>query len=204
MVDGIALPAGAVVQWSDASHARMDGAEMTPAAEVFGVRARYIRRFGERWSALLDDPATLDGWPCAASHAAFTGAGRLLSCTLARATSWQGWVLPERSDIDLKPDEQRLSATIWDAVLEAPGVGRLPDNVTFHDDGSIAEARYRWEAPLRIGGRLLRDDVRWNYNEGTSGQGRARVPVSVSGLLPEAEDTDQDEGRRVVVPLLAR
>ncbi len=205
VVDGIALPAGAVVQWADASHTRIEGVEMTPAAEVFGVRARYLLRFGEnRWSALLEDAATLDGWACAASHASFTTAGRLLSCTLARTTDWKGWVLPEGTEIDPEPDGRRLSATVWEAGLDAPGVGRLPYNVVFHDDGSVAEARYHREAPLRVGGSLLWDDVRWNYGAEARGQGRARVPVSVSGLPVEFADAFREEGRRVVVPLPTR
>ena len=194
VLDGAVLPAGTEVEWLDRSHSRIILARLPQPAEVLGVRTRYLRRDGDGgWIVALQGPHEIDGWPCTDGEVQLSAAGRLRGCALARPTPWQGWTLPERTEVHPMPSRHVLHLTVpWSTPLEmplvSPVVGPLPWLLSLNDDGSPEGANYDREAPHQVAGQPLSGDVRWEYDPATYGMGRERPPRRVSGsvYVPDA------------------
>lgn len=203
--DGAVLPAGTEIAWADRTRGRVSGASLRQPAEVLGVPTRHLYRDGDGgWVIYALEPRELDGWPCAAGHTQMAATGRLLGCTLSRATSWQGWTLPEHTSVDPLPSIRavRLTlrhATMLDRPLVSPVLGELPPLLVLNDDGSPSAAGYDRGAPHRVAGRELVGEVRWEYDPATYGMGRQRPPLRVSGYVHDPGGTGGADVRRHVV-----
>ena len=135
-------------------------------------------------------------------EAVLSGAAR--RCALSRATSWQGWTLPERTMVNPVPSVRAVRLTIntptrLDMPLESPVVGLLPASVMVNDDGSPSGAGYERDVPHLVAGQRLADDVRWHYDPATYGMGRERPPVAVSGFVHPPDGAGRAGVRRHVV-----
>lgn len=205
-VDGAVLPAGAEVEWDYPSQSRVAGAHLPQPVEILGVRTVHLYRDGDGgWIIYALEPRELDGWSCAEGHVQLTAQGRLRGCALSRATSWRGWALPERTQVDPIPSIRAVRLTLpystpLEMPLESPVVGRLPWLVMLNDDGSPSDADYEPEAPYVIAGRKLSGDVRWQYDPATYGMGRERLPITVSGFVSVPDGAGGVAKRHVVLP----
>lgn len=204
-LDGAVLPVGAEVAWEDRSRSRITSARLRTPAEILGVRTSYLWRDGDGgWVVSMLEPRELDGWPCAEGHVQLTAAGGLRDCALSRATAWQGWTLPERTAVNPLPSVRAVRLTLpyvtmLDMPLVSPVVGGLPWDVALNEDGSPWAAGYMRQAPYRVAGQELVDDVRWEYDPSTQGMGRDRPPVTVSGFVYDAKGAGGAGVRRHVV-----
>ncbi len=208
VVDGVALPAGARITWEDPARRRVLGVRFpapgdpptapnrpspVPVLGLPGVMSLY-RQGGDRWQADLDEPATVEGWPCG-RRVLLDAAGRLRGCELAKAVAWQGWTVPEGEEVALEPRGGAfLEVTAPQGAMVAPhGIGPLPGRQGFARDGALLEARYRREAPLRVpGGPALWGDVRFRHDPATQGTmpGRDRRPLAAEGGDPQDPASD--------------
>lgn len=204
-LDGAVLPAGAEVEWEDRSRSHITGARLPRPAEILGVRTSYLRRDGDGgWIISMLESRELDGWPCAEGMVQLTAAGHLCDCALSRATSWQGWILPERTMVNPVPSVRAVRLTIntatrLDMPLESPVVGLMPASVMLNDDGSPAGAGYERDVPHLVSGQRLADIVEWHYDPATYGMGRERPPVTVSGFVHPPDGAGGASARRHVV-----
>lgn len=190
--DGVTLPAGMRVRWRDAAHTRLDEAWAPRPVEVFGVPTRWVGRVsvgrvndgasdGE-WMLKPDGPAAVQGWPCAADLVFLRPDGSLVSCTLAEATAWQGWILPAGTSVDPDPLRGKLGLRFYAGSPVAREIGRaLPRRATLNADGSLDGAEFDDAAPLGVGDVAFTGEVRWRYDPATFGRGRDRPPVAVAG-----------------------
>lgn len=205
-LDGAVLPAGTEVEWEDHSHSRITAARLPEPAEILGVPTRYLRRDGDGgWIVAVLGTREIDGWPCAGGEVQLTAAGRLGDCVLSRATTWQGWTLPERTAVHPVPSVHGVNfglpwKTPLEMPLESPVLGPLPWLLGLNDDGSPSGAGYDQEAPHLVAGQRLWGDVRWEYDPATYGMGRERRPIRVSGFILVPDIAGRVARRHVVLP----
>jgi hypothetical protein len=187
-VDGLDLPAGADVRWTDASHAHVSGVHLPRPSSLFHLTVdESIEHDGQDgWSVHLAAPQEIDGWPCAVVGVDVTAAGRLIACTLSAEKRWEGWLLPAGTILNLNGYGDTVELVAPGSVLPAPEIGRpIPDTGSFrvNRDGSLHDAYFQSEQPYVIKGVALWNTVTWQYDVATFGKGRTRQPISVEGSL---------------------
>ncbi len=192
VVDGLALPAGTEVQWSNESRRHLRSANLPSPTPLLGLQLSFVSASddGQGWDVQMPSPPKIDGWTCDTKGLVQVSAqGRLRSCTLATARGWQGWTLPAGSLLELTaPDGEVGLALPMGASLPAPEIGHaIPatGQFRFNADGSLHDVYFDGKDPLVVRGVPLWNEVTWTYDPVTIGQGRRRRPTAVSGAVSE-------------------
>lgn len=204
-LDGITLPAGTRMGWTNASHTRWDSASFRRPLDFHGLPLRSMTRVAAGWYVSLAGPRRIEDWDCAEENVIVTGDGELVACRLSRDVTWKGWDLPRLAIVTLNRTERTI-------VVDLPYVGRvegrepgpsLPSPATLNDDGSPSSASYARDDPSRVAPVPLWGGVSWIYDPATLGQGRNRAPLALQGMTdapvsPEAGGTGRGWERVVV------
>ena len=190
VIDGITIPAGTQVTWTDASHTGLYAAFMRQPTTVFGFSTQYIHRDEElrrkhEWNIVLEQAKEISGWPCAVGDVRISPEGALRWCKLSRQAEWKGWTLPEKTGIELHGQDGSLKLSLPPRVaVFAREIGQPPSwwgNVSLNGDGSLDSVMLSGDKPFVACDTPLFDTVRWRYDVTTFGEGRARPPVAVTG-----------------------
>ena len=188
-IDGLALPPGTAVTWSDPSQTHLSQAVPPSPVSLFGLNVTSIQRtVDDGWAMQLAGAQSVAGWTCEPDLVELYADGRLRRCSLATAREWQGWPIPAATLVALDRPDQTVGLVFpTDQPVMASEIGRpLPSTgqITLNDDGSLDSVYFEPDAPLLSCGQTLWNTVRWQYDASTLGQGRARKPVAVSGASP--------------------
>lgn len=190
-IDGVTLPAGTLVSWTDSSHAHIESATPPGPADVLGVTVIWLQRDQpDSWRIRLDADRSIDGWTCQPDLVGIAADGHLRSCTLAAARQWNGWPIPAATLLSLERPDRIVGLVLpeHDPVM-APEIDRpLPNTgqMTINPDGSLDSVYLQQDAPLTVCGTPLWNTLRWEYAADTFGRGRARPAVILHGALVEA------------------
>ncbi|WP_376099877.1 hypothetical protein ACE7GA_12605 [Roseomonas sp. CCTCC AB2023176] len=205
--DGMTFPAGTHVTWSTPAHTHWTSASFPQPVKFHGLSLRGITRQAGTWYVRLAAPTQISGWDCSENAVVVNSEGELVTCGLSRTMVWKGWALPALAQITPDPERGTVEISIAPGARadEAQGIGRpLPQVATLNEDGSLARAYVRREAPLRVAGVPLWANVTWHYDPATHGQGVDRPAIAVEGkrlgsALAGQEDW-QDETVLVSLP----
>ncbi|MGC1304029.1 MAG: hypothetical protein WA840_16805, partial [Caulobacteraceae bacterium] len=208
-IDGLLMPAGAQMSWTDATRTHLWKADLPGPAPVLGVMVKdqIERQDSGNLIVQLARPQTIDGWPCGTVNVHLTPAGRLVGCDLGEETRWKGWRLPAETILELpSPDIVRLAFATGQPIL-APQIGRdLPQtgSMSLNRDGSLDTVYFDSRQPYRVQGVSLWNTVSWAYAPDSFGQGRRRNPLTATGALVGTATRGgrtYADGERVVVRL---
>lgn len=191
-VDGLALPAGTAVTWSDPTHTQVIEAVLPVPATLLGVKADRVQRSVDGgWVAHLAGPQSVGGWTCQPDLVELEADGGLRRCALASERNWNGWMVAAATLVAPHPADHTIGFVFpADAPVMAREIGRnLPatGGMSMNEDGSLNSVYFDAEASLAVCGASLWNTVTWRYDAATLGQGRERKPVGVSGASPAGE-----------------
>ncbi len=187
VVDGVPLPAGTAVQWTDVDRAQLRNASPAQPITLFGLRVSWLSRAddGSGWDVQLPEPQQIEGWTCETIGVRLSHAGQLLSCSLAAGRIWQGWPIPAGSLLELRQEGGKLGLVLpRGASMAAPEIGHALTSTgifTLNADGSLDTFSFDDDDPLRVAGLQLSNTVEWSYNPATLGQGRRRRALTIRG-----------------------
>jgi hypothetical protein len=166
VVESLPLPAGAALEFTDASHRALTAVMLPRPALVAGIALQGelepIR--GREWAGELAHDQTISGWPCKAGVIWFTTDGAPTRCVLAAAHRLAGYDLPTGAecaqdpftgvwDFQLTLDGPALRIAALDADLPPGGT------LTLAADGTLRRLYVPHETRMTIAGVALYDHV---------------------------------------------
>ena len=187
VVNGVALPAGTEIQWTDVDRSQLRYASLPEPIRLFGLHVIWLGRAdaGSGWDLQLPEPEPIEGWTCERIGVRVSDTGRLRSCDLAAGRIWRGWPIPAGSLLDLATTGKIGLALPRGASLPAPEIGHpltATGGFSLNADGSLSRFYFEGDDPLLVAGMQLCNTVEWVYDPATMGQGRRRA-LTVRGSL---------------------
>lgn len=170
-IQGLSLPAGTVVTWSDERHQAISSVDLPGPTPILGatLTGALENAWNRWWSGTLAAEATLDGWPCGAGDVWLSPAGRPMRCTLAGDHQYQGLAIPAGSEVALTDTGQLQDLRLaTDRTMALPSIAAtLPagGSLFLMPDGGIERAYVPEPEMLRVGDIALRFEIRWLYSD---------------------------------------
>ena len=173
-VRGLTIPAGTQVTWVDDAHSAVTAMTLPGPTHLLGVTLSGPLEdvYGQWWAGRLDEPAKIDGWPCAADDVWLSHDAHLIRCVLAADRPDRGLTIPAGSEVVVVASthvgELRLAS---DRTMALPSIGAiLPvGGSLFFDHGGLIERAYvPTGTTMRVGDVELRYDIHWIYPPSTT------------------------------------
>jgi hypothetical protein len=185
-VDMLTLPAGAVIEFTDATQRTLVAVELPRPAPVAGILLEgRLEPITEReWSGVLAQDQAIGDWPCRAGDVWFTPTGAATRCTLAASHRLAGYDVPAGAEcsrngttggweFQLAQDGPALRIAALGADLPPGGT------LVLAADGALRRLYVPHEARMTIDGVALYDHV---VLDGTSLTGELAEPTPVAGV----------------------
>jgi hypothetical protein len=208
---GLTIPAGTQVTWADDAHSAVTALMLPGPTHLLGVilSGQLENVYGQWWAGRLDEPAGIDGWPCAADDVWLSHDAHLMRCVLAADRADRGLTIPTGSEVVVVAShhvgEVRLAS---DRTMALPSIGAvLPvgGSLFFDHRGLIERAYVPAGTTMRVGDVELRYDIHWIYPPSTTD--RRTLAVALRGEIAVAAtlgDAPMEVGTMTVVDLGSR
>ena len=162
---GLALPAGAVLAYSDETRRTLVSVDLPQPMRVAGLwlEGEIKHIVDDEWDGTLARDQTIGDWPCKAGWIWFTSEGAAARCTLSHAYRLAGYDLPAGAsavhdargwEFQTNADSAPLRVGALDADLPPGG------SIYLRPDGTLRGLYVTSEAGMSVAGVALYQEIR--------------------------------------------
>ena len=154
-VEGIELPAGTYVEWTDLAKSEIAVAKLVGTTRVAGLLVKdeidhESLGYQGSYGVTLAEPREIDGWACGVGEASIGQDGKMQGCMLARETTWQTLRLPAGTYMErfyqmrfVMPADHGMTVVGTSLTVPPEGVIEAKEN------GTLLRAQATWKTTGR-------------------------------------------------------
>jgi hypothetical protein len=166
MIEGLTVPAGAVLAYSDKTQKTLVSVDLPRPMSVAGLtlEGSLAPVGGREWDGALASDAVVGGWPCAAGDIWFTPNGAVTRCVLSKPAKLAGYDLPAgaTSRHDPASGGWEFQLAVDGPAMRVPALGaELPPAglMVLDREGALRRVYAPHESPMVIAGVALNDHI---------------------------------------------